>query len=117
MESRLYRKARRAERSRMFSTYMVGTFIAVGLGQGRVEIQTAAFNIIIALFAMVLVLVLVSTTRAEPPQVVAIAISAIVRRGIRRRCRAERTYHRNLLCARSGVDAGRANITSDHRDR
>ena len=92
MESWLHPKARPAERGRVFPTYMVGTFIALGLGQllvGRVEIQTAApFNIIIAFFAVALVLV--STTRAEPPQVVAIAMPAIVRR-------AERTYHQNLF--------------------
>ena len=64
-----------AERGRVFSIYMVGTFIALGLGQllvGRAEIETdAPFNIIVALFAMALVLV--STTRAEPPQVAAAA--------------------------------------------
>lgn len=72
-ESWLNAKAPPSQRGRVFSVYMVGTFIALGLGQllvGRTEIETAApFNIIIALFAVALVLV--STTRAEPPQPVA----------------------------------------------
>jgi hypothetical protein len=74
MESRPYRKARRAECGRMFSTYMVGTFIAVGLGQlliGRVEIPDGGVQYH---HCLAMALVLVSTTRAEPPQVVAIAI-------------------------------------------
>jgi len=74
-ESWLSSKAQRSERGRIFSIYRVGTFIALGLGQlliGRTEIKTAApFNIVIALFAVALVLV--STTRANPPQIVAVA--------------------------------------------
>jgi MFS family permease len=72
-ESWLNAKAAPSERGRVFSIYMVGTFSALALGQlliGRVEIETATpFNIIVALFA--LALVLVSMTRAEPPQTVA----------------------------------------------
>lgn len=74
-ESWLNAKAAPSERGRVFSIYMVGTFAALALGQlliGRVEIETATpFNIIVALFA--LALVLVSMTRAEPPQTAAAA--------------------------------------------
>jgi MFS family permease len=74
-ESWLNSKAPPAERGRVFSIYMVGTFVALGLGQllvGRIGLETAApFNIIVGLFAMALVLV--STTRAEAPQVAAVA--------------------------------------------
>ena len=52
---------------------MVGTFVALAAGQlliGRIAVDSASpFNAIIALFAVALVLV--STTRAEPPGVVA----------------------------------------------
>jgi MFS family permease len=69
-ESWLNAKAPPSERGRVFSIYMVGTFVALGLGQllvGRTEIETAApFSIIITLFAIALVLV--STTYAEQPQ-------------------------------------------------
>jgi len=68
-ESWLTAKARPSERGLVFSVYMVGTFLALALGQlliGRAEIETAApFNAIVALFAVALVMV--STTRAEPP--------------------------------------------------
>jgi MFS family permease len=74
-ESWLNAKAQPSERGRIFSVYMVGTFIALALGQlliGRARIETAApFNAIIALFAVALVMV--STTRAEPPQATATA--------------------------------------------
>lgn len=74
-ESWLNAKAPPAERGRVFSVYMVGTFVAVALGQyliGRVSITTAApFNAIVALFAVALVMV--STTRAEPPHATAVA--------------------------------------------
>ena len=69
-ESWLNAKAQPAERGRIFSIYMVGTFLALALGQlliGSAEIETAApFNAIIAVFAVALVMV--STTRAEPPR-------------------------------------------------
>jgi MFS family permease len=72
-ESWLNAKARPSERGFVFSIYMVGTFIALALGQlliGRTDIATAApFNIIVVLFA--LALVLMSTTRAAPPQAIA----------------------------------------------
>ena len=49
---------------------MVGTFVALAVGQlliGRAKIETTApFNAIVALFAVALVMV--STTRAEPPR-------------------------------------------------
>lgn len=71
-ESWLSAKAQPAERGRIFSIYMVGTFLALGLGQlliGRIEIKSAVpFNIVVALVAVATVLV--STTRAEPPQIV-----------------------------------------------
>jgi MFS family permease len=74
-ESWLNAKAQPSERGRVFSVYMVGTFIALALGQlliGRARIETAApFNAIVALFAVALVMV--STTRAEPPQASAVA--------------------------------------------
>ena len=75
-ESWLNAKARPTERGRIFSTYMVGKFVALGLGQtliARIEIETSTpFNIIIAFFAIGLVLV--SMTRAEAPQLVAEAL-------------------------------------------
>lgn len=68
-ESWLNAKAQPETRGRVFSVYMVGTFIALAIGQlliGRIAIDSALpFNAIIALFAVALVLV--STTRAEPP--------------------------------------------------
>ena len=78
-ESWLNAKAGPAERGYVFSIYMVGTFVAIALGQlliSRVEIETATpFNIIVVLFAAALVLV--STTRAEQPHTVATAVSAV----------------------------------------
>ena len=72
-ESWLSAKSGTAERGHVFSIYMVGTFVAIALGQlliGRVEVASSTpFNIIVALFATALVLV--STTRAEQPQTVA----------------------------------------------
>jgi len=69
-ESWLSAKAPPSERGRVFSIYMVGTFLALAVGQlliVRADLETAApFNTIVALFAVALVLV--STTRAEPPQ-------------------------------------------------
>jgi MFS family permease len=70
-EGWLNAKVEPAQRGRVFSTYMVGTFIALGLGQllvGQVDIKSpAAFDIIVILFAVALAIV--SMTRAEPPQV------------------------------------------------
>ncbi len=70
-ESWLNAKAPVTERSRVFAIYMVGTFVALAAGQlliGPVNIALSApFNAIVALFA--LALVLVCTTRAEPPSV------------------------------------------------
>ena len=72
-ESWLNAKAQPAERGRIFSIYMVGTFLALAVGQlliGRARIETAMpFNAIVALFAVALVMV--STTRAEPPRATA----------------------------------------------
>ena len=72
-ESWLNAKAGRSERGRVFSVYMVGAFLALAVGQlliGRAEIEKSApFNVIAALFAAALVMV--STTRAEPPRMTA----------------------------------------------
>jgi MFS family permease len=72
-ESWLNAKADPSERGRVFSIYMVGTFAALAAGQlliARAETAAAApFNAIVALFAVALVIV--STTRAEPPQTTA----------------------------------------------
>ncbi|MBR0775510.1 MFS transporter [Bradyrhizobium diazoefficiens] len=71
-ESWLNAKARPVERGRVFAVYMVGTFVALGLGQlliSRVDMDgPAPFSIIVALFAIALVIV--STTRAEPPRII-----------------------------------------------
>lgn len=72
-ESWLNSKAMPSERGRVFSIYMVGTFVALAVGQlliGWVAMEGARpFNAIVVLFAVALVMV--STTRAEPPQVTA----------------------------------------------
>ena len=69
-ESWLNAKAQPSERGRIFSIYMVGTFLALAVGQlliGRARIETTGpFSAIVALFAVALVMV--STTRAEPPR-------------------------------------------------
>lgn len=74
-ESWLNAKAPEALRGRVFAIHMVGTFLALAAGQlliGRIDMATAApFNAIVALFA--LALVLVTSTRAEPPAVGAAA--------------------------------------------
>ncbi|MGO4673906.1 MFS transporter [Bosea sp. 2YAB26] len=68
-ESWLNAKAQADQRGRVFSIYMVGTFLALALGQlliGKLAIHSMTpFNIIAVLFA--LALVMVSTTRAEAP--------------------------------------------------
>lgn len=68
-ESWLNAKAPPAARGRIFSVYMLGTFLALAFGQiliGRARIETMEpFNGIAVLFAVALVLV--STTRAEAP--------------------------------------------------
>ena len=65
-------KAEPAKRGRVFSIYMVGTFVALGLGQllvGQVDIKApVSFDIIVVFFAMALAIV--SMTRAEPPQII-----------------------------------------------
>jgi MFS family permease len=69
-ESWLSAKAQPSERGKVFSIYMVGTFLALALGQlliARADIQAVRpFNVIVALFAVALVMV--TTARAEPPQ-------------------------------------------------
>ncbi|HEX4172657.1 MAG TPA: MFS transporter [Acetobacteraceae bacterium] len=75
-ESWLTAKAMPAERGRVFSIYMVGTFLALAIGQlliARARIESATpFSAIVALFAVALVMV--STTRADPPRPSAEAI-------------------------------------------
>ena len=75
-ESWLTAKAQPSERGRVFSFYMVGTFLALALGQlllARVDIKSAAsFNAIVALFAVALVMV--TAAHAEPPRVSAAAV-------------------------------------------
>jgi MFS family permease len=72
-ESWLNAKANAGERGSVFSIYMVGCFTALALGQlliGWAPLEGAApFNMVIVLFAVALVLV--SMTRAEPPQIIA----------------------------------------------
>jgi MFS family permease len=74
-ESWLNAKALPSERGRVFSIYMVGTFLALALGQlliARADIQaTSPFNAIVALFAVALVMV--TAARVEPPRVTAAA--------------------------------------------
>lgn len=69
-ESWLNAKAEPSARGRVFSIYMVATFMALALGQlliGQAEIETSApFNVIVTLFGVGLVIV--SMARAEPPQ-------------------------------------------------
>ncbi len=69
-ESWLNAKAEPTERGRIFSVYMFGTFLALALGQlliGHAKVETEGpFNAIAVLFAVALVIV--STTRAEPPR-------------------------------------------------
>lgn len=71
-ESWLNAKAPPASRGGVFSAYMVGTFIALALGQvlvgGMPLTGTAPFGVIVVLFAVALVIV--SMTRAEPPPIV-----------------------------------------------
>lgn len=68
-ESWLSAKASPSERGRVFSIYMVGTFLALALGQlliARADIEAAgSFNVIVALFAVALIMV--TAARAEPP--------------------------------------------------
>ena len=70
-ESWLSAKAPPSERGRVFSIYMVGTVLALALGQlliARADIEAAApFNVIVALFAVALVMV--TAARAEQPRV------------------------------------------------
>jgi MFS family permease len=72
-ESWLNAKAPPRERGRVFAIYMVGTFAALAAGQlliAKADVASARpFNAIVALFA--LALVMVSTTRAEPPRATA----------------------------------------------
>lgn len=69
-ESWLNAKVQPSQRGRVFSIYMVATFMALAVGQlliGRMQIESSApFSAIVALFAIGLVIV--SMTRAEPPE-------------------------------------------------
>ena len=72
-EGWLNAKAPPAERGSILSIYRVGIYIALAIGQvliSQVDIKgSAAFNIVVAIFAMALALV--SLTHAEPPQITA----------------------------------------------
>jgi MFS family permease len=72
-ESWLNAKAKADQRGQVFSTYMVGTFLALAVGQliiAKLAVQSSvAFQVVSALFAMALVMV--STSRAEAPSLVA----------------------------------------------
>ncbi|EHM03207.1 transporter, major facilitator family protein [Acetobacteraceae bacterium AT-5844] len=72
-ESWLHAKAPREMRGRVFATYMVGTFLALALGQllvGSLPIEGyVPFSVILGLFAVALVMV--SVTYAEPPSLIA----------------------------------------------
>lgn len=74
-ESWLNAKSQPAERARVFSIYMVATFLALAAGQlliGRAQIETSApFSAIVALFAVALVVVCMA--RAETPEAAATA--------------------------------------------
>jgi len=112
-ESWLNAKAEPTQRGRVFSAYMFGTFLALALGQlliGKAKVETAEpFNAIAVLFAVALVIV--STTRAEPPHGTAstsLPFAQLSPRGARRgrRLHGERAGQRQFLFARSRVDAG-----------
>lgn len=70
-ESWLHAKAPSATRGKVFAFYMVGTFVALALGQlliGALPIEgSLPFSIILALFAFALIMV--STTYAEAPPI------------------------------------------------
>src|SRR5215813_2686189 len=74
-ESWLNAKATPSGRGRVFSIYMVGTFLALALGQlliAKADIEsTAPFNKIAALFTVALIMV--TAARAEPPRISATA--------------------------------------------
>src|SRR5215469_7244376 len=80
-ESWLSAKAPPSERGRVFSIYMVGTFLALAAGQlliARSDIKGATpFNAIVALFTVALIIV--TAARAEAPRVSA---SAPLRYGV-----------------------------------
>ena len=122
-ESWLNAKAEPAQRGRVFSAYMLGTFIALALGQfliGRVKIEAATpFNAIAALFAAALVVV--STTlrrtasrdRARNSAFRPAHPCCASRRG---RLPGGRARERRLLRPRPGVDAGRRHCARHDRD-
>ena len=70
-ESWLTAKAEPSQRGKVFSIYMVGTFLALALGQlfiARADIKaSASFNVVVTFFAVALVMV--AGTRADPPRV------------------------------------------------
>ena len=100
-ESWLTAKAVPAERGRVFSIYMVGTFLALAVGQlliARADVEaTAPFNAIVALFAVALVIV--STARVEPP---GLSVPTALRYGVLTRAAPIAV----VGCALSGVVGG-----------
>ena len=110
-EGWLNAKAPPTERGRILSIFRVGIFIALAIGQvliSQVDIKgSAAFNIIVAIFAMALALV--SLTRAEPPQITAdtaLPYGKLTRAAPVARSGDKWTCYRRVLCTRSSVDAG-----------
>jgi MFS family permease len=83
-ESWLNAKALPSDRGKVFSIYMVGTFIALALGQlmiAQADVKgSSSFSIIATLFAAGLVIV--TMARVEPPQLIAAAtlpLGALIR--------------------------------------
>ncbi len=121
-ESWLNAKALPSERGRVFSIYMVGTFLALALGQlliARADIQaTSPFNAIVALFAVALVMVTAARVRATTSDRCGrTALWRAHTRGTHRRggLHLERAHWRRLLRARSSVDARSGHRASYHR--
>lgn len=120
-ESWLSAKAVPSERGRVFSIYMVGTFLALALGQlliARADIKAAgSFNAIVALFAVALVMVTAGPSRvASRERDGRTALWRAHTNGTYRLggLRIKRARWRHLLRACSGVDAGSGHHTCDH---
>lgn len=117
-ESWLSAKAVPSERGRVFSIYMVGTFLALALGQlliARADIKAAgSFNAIVALFAVALVMVTAGPSRvASRERDGRTALWRAHTNGTYRLggLRIKRARWRHLLRACSGVDAGSGHRT------
>ena len=121
-ESWLNAKAPPESRGRVFSLYMVGTFVALAVGQlliGSSDVESPRpFNAIVALFAR-----RARHGEHDPGGAAAgdrradasLRTAHAGRAGRRRRLRAERDDRRHVLRARTGVDAGRGDRPLDDR--